>query len=214
MKTQTISVDPEHPEPDPIDKAAGVVLSGGIIAFPTDTTYGLGVNPFDDSAVSKVYKLKQRQPEKPLILLLSSPEQLENLTQELSEEAKKMMEHFWPGPLTLILTASEELRSFSIGNTGKIGVRIPDSLIAQKLIDACRIPLTATSANISGQPSARSAQDAIDYFGNKIDVVLDGGPSRKELESTVIDLTTPHVNLLREGQISRDRIETVIGRSL
>jgi len=214
LKTQTISVDPEHPEPDPIDKAAGVVLSGGIIAFPTDTTYGLGVNPFDDSAVSKVYKLKQRQPEKPLILLLSNPEQLENLTQELTEEAKRLMEQFWPGPLTLILTASDELRSFSIGHTGKIGVRIPDSPIARKLIDACRIPLTATSANISGQPSARSAQDAIDYFGNKIDVVLDGGPSRKELESTVIDLTTPHVNLLREGRISLDRIETVIGHSL
>jgi L-threonylcarbamoyladenylate synthase len=214
LKTNTISVDPEHPEPDPIDKAAGVVLAGGIIAFPTDTTYGLGVNPFDDSAVSKVYRLKQRQQEKPLILLLSSQEQLENITQEVSEEAKKLMEHFWPGPLTLIFAASDELKSFSIGHTGKIGIRIPDNPIARKLIDACRIPLTATSANISGQPSARSAQDAIDYFGNKIEMVLDGGPSRKEMESTVIDLTISPINLIREGQIGLDRIETVIGHSL
>jgi L-threonylcarbamoyladenylate synthase len=214
LKTQTIIVDPEHPEPDPIDKAAGAVLSGGIIAFPTDTTYGLGVNPFDDSAVSKVYRLKQRQQEKPLILLLSSQEQLENITQKVSEEAKKLMEHFWPGPLTLIFAASNELKSFSIGHTGKIGVRIPDNPIARKLIDACRIPLTATSANISGQPSSRSAQDAIDYFGNKIEIVLDGGPSQNEIESTVIDLTSSPISLIREGQISLDRIETVIGHHL
>jgi L-threonylcarbamoyladenylate synthase len=214
LKTLTITVDPEHPEPDIINKAAGVILSGGILAFPTDTSYGLGVNPFDDAAVSKVYKLKRREPEKPLILLISSLEQIDNLAQEVSGEARKLMGRFWPGPMTLIFPASEEVKRFSIGHTGKIGVRIPDNLIARKLIDACRIPVTATSANISGRPSAKNARDAIGYFGNKMEMVLDGGPSQSRMESTVLDLTSPSPHLIREGRISSDRIEVVIGRNL
>ena len=210
MKTLTIPIDPEHPEPDSINKAAGVVLSGGILAFPTDTSYGLVVNPFDDNAVSKVYRLKHRGHEKPLILLMSALEQLDNLVQEVSGEAVKLMEHFWPGPLTLIFTASDELKSFLVGNTGKIGVRVPDSLIARKIIDACCIPVTATSANISGQPSARSSRDAIKYFGNKVEMVLDGGPNQSRMESTVMDLTSSPFNLIREGQISLARIKAVM----
>jgi L-threonylcarbamoyladenylate synthase len=214
LKTQTVPVDPEHPEPDLIRKAASVVLSGGILVFPTDTSYGLGVNPYDDGAVSKVYRLKHRKPDKPLILLLSNLEQLDNLTQKVSEAAKKMMERFWPGPLTMVFTASEELKSFLIGNTGRIGVRIPNNLIARKLIDACRIPVTATSANISGQPSARSAQGAIKYFSGSVEMALDGGPSRNEMESTVLDVSTSPPRLIREGQIEVDRITAVIGHDL
>ena len=211
MKTVKVSVDPDHPEPGPINGAANVVLSGGILAFPTDTSYGLGVNPYEDGAVSKVYKLKQRKSDKPLILLLSSPEQLEDLAQEISEDAKRLIEHFWPGPLTLIFPVSEELKGFLIGDTGKVGVRIPGNLIARKLIDACRIPVTATSANKSGQPSAKSAQDILDYFGNSVNMVLDGGPSTSEMESTVLDLTTTPFSLIREGRISADRIKAIIG---
>jgi L-threonylcarbamoyladenylate synthase len=214
LRTQTIPTDPEHPEPDPIHKAASVILSGGILGFPTDTTYGLGVNPFDDGAVSKVYRLKQREHEKPLILLMSSLEQLDNLAQEVSEDAKKLMDHFWPGPLTLIFTASEELKSFSVGNSGKVGVRIPNNLIAKKLIDACRIPVTATSANISGQPSARSAQEVIDYFGNHMDLVLDGGHTQSNTESTVLDLTSSSPSLIRVGQIEKESIEAILGHNL
>lgn len=212
MKTVMVSLDLEHPEPDLIRKAASVVLSGGILAFPTDTSYGLGVNPFDDEAVSRLYRLKQRERQKPLILLLSSSEQLSDLTEEVPDEAKKLMEHFWPGPLTLLFTASDELKSFLVGNTGKIGVRVPGSRIARKIIDACRIPVTATSANISGQPSARSAQEVNRYFKNMIEMILEVGVSHRDKESTVLDVTTSPPLLIREGEIGLDRIESVIGR--
>jgi L-threonylcarbamoyladenylate synthase len=180
-----------------------------MIAFPTDTTYGLGVNPFDDKAVARVFELKQRDPSKPLIILINDKQQIQQLAVDISATAYKLIDQFWPGQLTLIFKTSTEIASFQIWESEKIGIRLPQSPIAQELIQLAKIPVTASSANPSGQPSSLSAQQVLQYFGRRVDFIIDGGPASSLRESTVLDVTTDPPQLIRAGAISLERIKAI-----
>jgi L-threonylcarbamoyladenylate synthase len=209
LRPKSIEVDPNQPQQYLLQEAVDVILGGGIVAFPTDTTYGLGVNPFDDKAVGRVFELKQRHPNKPLIILINDKQQINQLAVDISPTAYRLMDEFWPGPLTLIFKTSAEIASFRIGETTKIGIRLPQSLIAQELIQLAKIPVTASSANPSGAPSSRSAQQVLEYFGKRVDFIIDGGPASSQNESSVLDVTTDPPQLIRAGAISPERIRAV-----
>ncbi len=209
MQAKTIEVDPSAPQPHLLQKAVDIILAGGIIVFPTDTTYGLGVNPFDDEAVSKVFKVKQRDPLKPLLILISEKQQLDELTTDISDAAKKLTAELWPGALTLIFKTSKEIANFKIGESYKIGIRLPDSALVRKLSQLAKIPITASSANPSGQPSSLTAQQALKYFGKNIDLIIDGGPAGSKNESTVLDVSVTPPLLIREGVISLARLNRI-----
>jgi L-threonylcarbamoyladenylate synthase len=209
LNPKSIEIDPNQPQQHLLQEAVDIILGGGLIAFPTDTTYGLGVNPFDDKAVKRVFELKQRDPKKALIILISDKQQIDQLAVDISPTALKLIEQFWPGPLTLIFKTSAEIASFKIGESSKIGIRLPQSPIAQALIQLAKIPVTASSANPSGQPSSLTAQQVLHYFGKQVDFVIDGGPASSQRESTVLDVTTDPPKLIRAGAISLERIKAV-----
>ncbi len=209
MRPKSIEVDPDKPQQHLLQEAVDIILGGGMIAFPTDTTYGLGVNPFDDKAVSRVFELKQRDSNKPLIILINDKQQIEQLAVDVSTVARRLIEQFWPGPLTMIFKTSAEIASFRIGASSKIGIRLPKSPIAQKLIRLSKIPITASSANPSGQPSSLSAKQVINYFNKKVDLVIDGGQAGDKQESTVLDVSTTPPRVIRAGAVDLDRIKAI-----
>ncbi len=202
MRTEIITVDPRHPQTNALKEAARIIIGGGVIAFPTDTTYGLGANPFNDGAVERIFELKGRQAEKPILILIDHPQQLKELVQGISHSAQELMDKFWPGPLTLIFSASHSLREHVIARSGKIGVRLPDSQIARRLVQEAGVPVTATSANISGKQSALDVNNVCTYFGDRLDLILDAGQAVQAIESTVIDVTCEVPVVVRQGAIT------------
>ena len=193
-----------------IDTIQSVLNSGGVIAFPTDTFYGLGADPFNPDALAKIFRIKQRPADKPLLALIHTLGQLEDLTQEVTDNARKLMEHFWPGPLTLIFKAAPGLPDTLTAGTGTIGIRLPSHLSIHKLLEKLNRPLTAPSANISGTGELRTAQEVERALGDKIDLIVDGGPAPGGKPSTVLDTTTNPPTLLREGAVSRSDLESVL----
>ena len=210
MKTDVLYINPDAPEKKKIREASSVIRRGGLVAFPTDTVYGLGVDAFNEEAISQVYRAKKRERKKPLSILISKEEELDGLVTEIPESAKVLMKKFWPGPLTLILPASNKMSKILTANSGTVGVRVPDNKIAVALIRESRVPITCPSANISGHPSPRSCEDVLKELGGKIDLVIDGGPSNSGLPSTVVDLTGGSLNILREGKISKTTLEAIL----
>ncbi len=209
MRPKSIEADPDKPQQHLLQEAVDIILGGGMIAFPTDTTYGLGVNPFDDKAVKRVFELKQRDSSKPLIILINDKQQLSQLVTDINPIVYKLIDRYWPGPLTLIFKTSAEIASFKIGESSKIGIRLPNSHIAQELIELAKIPITASSANPSGQPSSLSAEQVSDYFGKEVDLIVDGGPANDSRESTVLDVSTAPPRLIRAGAVSADEIMAI-----
>ncbi len=210
MPTSVININPDAPEKEKIRQAGSVIRQGGLVAFPTDTVYGLGVDAFNETAISQVYKVKKRDRKKPLSILISKEEELHDLVTKIPEPAKVLMEKFWPGPLTLILPASNRLSKLLTANSGTIGVRIPDNKIALALIRESGVPITSPSANISGHPDPKSQEDVLRELGGEIDLVIDSGPSDSGLSSTVADLTGESLNILREGKISKTNLEEIL----
>lgn len=184
-------------------KAARVVRNGGIVAFPTETVYGLGVDAENSEAVSRLFKLKKRDERKPFTRLISSVEMI-NPGCNIVRDAKKVMEEFWPGPLTIILKCSDK----------KIGFRMPSCEIALKLVEKANVPLAAPSANPGGMPNPVEARTVLNYFRDKIDVLIDGGKTRLGVESTIIDFSKPKKKLLREGALKVEEIENATGIKL
>jgi len=201
LRTKILTIDSHQPQTDALKEAARVIIAGGLIAFPTDTTYGLGANPFDDGAVERIFELKGRQAGKAILILIDHPQRLGGLVQGISRNAQELMDKFWPGPLTLIFNASHSLREHIIARSGKIGIRLPDSQIARMLAQEAGVPVTATSANVSGKPSALNVNDVRTYFGDKLDLILDAGQSAQAVESTVIDVTCEVPVVVRQGAI-------------
>jgi L-threonylcarbamoyladenylate synthase len=200
-KTRILPIDPCSPEEQTIGEATQLLDRGGLVAFPTDTLYGLGADATSPSAVEAVFRAKERPPNKPLIVLARDLAMVNNLVEGIDEKARLLMNRFWPGPLTLVLPASPRLPSSLTGNTGRIGVRIPRSPIALALLRAVSFPLTAPSANRSGGRDPLSAQMVWEELGGRIDLVLDGGPVGG-IPSTILDLTSHPPRLIREGAIS------------
>jgi L-threonylcarbamoyladenylate synthase len=184
-------------------KAATIIAAGGIIAFRTDTFYGLGADPLNATAVGKIRELKGREDAKPILLLISDLSEVERFISSPSETFVSVAGRFWPGPITLIGVARSELPSELTAGTGTLGLRLPDNEDVRSLVRACGGALTATSANTSGLDPARTAAEVARYFPEGIDLVLDGGAVTVTEPSTVLDLSNAVPRLIREGAIKR-----------
>jgi len=191
------------------ERAARAVAAGGVIAFRTDTFYGLGADPFDASAVAAVNELKGREG-KPILVLLSDAAEASRLVARTSRAFDALAARHWPGALTLIAEARPELPALLTAGTGTIGVRLPADEHARSVVRASGGALTATSANPAGLPAARSAREAARYFPRGLALVIDGGPSLTELPSTVLDVTGERPRLVREGVVTRAMLEETL----
>jgi L-threonylcarbamoyladenylate synthase len=187
-------------------RAAQIVSAGGVIAFRTDTFYGLGVDPFDVSAVSKIRELKGREENKPILLLLSEASVGDRFIADRSEAFEEVARKFWPGPLTIVGVAVANLPPEITAGTGTVGVRVPADEGVRDLVRSCGGALTATSANPSGREPARSAKEVFDYFGDRVDLIIDGGEVIATEPSTVVDVTTSPPRVIRKGAIPDDAI--------
>jgi len=193
-----------------VRKGAQIIRKGGLVAFPTETVYGLGANALDEDPVVRIFEVKGRPPDNPLIVHVSSIEQLDLLWEEIPEIAYKLIEKFWPGPLTIILPKTEIVPYKVTGGLNTVAVRMPKNPIALKLIECSEVPIAAPSANKSGRPSPTKAEDVIKDLGNAVDLIIDGGPTEVGVESTVIDLTKYPPMILRPGGISFEEIQKII----
>lgn len=196
-----------------LDGALGQILSflraGGVIGFPTDTAYGLGADPFNESAVRRIFEIKGRPEAKPILLIASSLEMAGRVA-HLSDTALALAERFWPGPLTIIVPARDTVPSLVTGRSGTIGVRLPDADFARRLMDAWGQPITATSANRSGMPSTVTAAEVREQLGDSIDMLIDGGELPDRGGSTLLDLTVTPARILREGPIRAAQLSDVL----
>jgi L-threonylcarbamoyladenylate synthase len=183
-------------------RAAEVIARGGVIAFRTDTFYGLGADPFAAAVVVRIQELKGREEGKPILIVISDLDQVARFIEEPSSEFRRLSERFWPGPLTLIGTARAEVPDEITAGTGTIGIRLPDDEDVRSLVRACGGALTGTSANPSLMAPASSAQQVADYFPAGLDLIVNGGPARSDRPSTVVDVSGSEVRVLREGMIS------------
>jgi len=196
---EVIRVDPAAPDERALQAAAEAVLRGGVIAFPTDTLYGLGCSLFDVSAVEMVARLKRRDPSLAVISLIPEPRQAWGLASEVSEVAERLIGKHWPGPLSLIFHAAAIVPPRVRGAGGTVALRCPKDVLCQRLLERIGGPVVSSSANLSGQPSAQSAEEVQRVFGNQLDLVLDGGPRRGGLASTLVDVSGARPRLLRAG---------------
>ncbi|MCK4463924.1 MAG: threonylcarbamoyl-AMP synthase [Candidatus Omnitrophica bacterium] len=199
QKTKIIKVNPEKPDLKSIKEAAKIIKKGGLVAFPTETVYGLGAAYNNPDAVTKIYNVKKRSKNKPLTIHISKMKTLESFDCEITHLAKTLMNKFWPGPLTIILNTKD--------NKKTIAFRMPEGEIAKCFIEACGIPIVAPSANISGNKSPVSAEGVLKDLDGKIEAVIDGGTTDLGAESTIIDVTSFPYRVIREGVISKARIQ-------
>lgn len=197
--------------PQAIQDAAATLRAGGLVVFPTDTVYGLLADPSNPDAVRRVYEVKGREESKPLQLLIAAVEDIATVAKEVSPAAWRVARVFLPGGVTLVLTKSATVPTAVVAGGVTVGVRVPDHPWCAALLEAFGGPLAATSANRSGQPSPRSAQEAAAQIGDAVDLVVDGGLCPFGVESTVLDFSGPVVRLLRVGAISLIALEEVLG---
>jgi L-threonylcarbamoyladenylate synthase len=193
-----------------LTKAAEIVADGGIIAYPTETFYGLGADATNEKAIQKIFTVKGRNFKNPISLIIGQTDDVNSLVQNVPDAAKKLMAAFWPGALTIVFSAANSVSPQLTAGTGKIGLRVSSHPGAQGIVQKLKRPLTATSANLSGSPECVSASDVALQLGNKIDAILDLGNSYGIIGSTIIDITCTPFAILREGVISREEIEKYI----
>ena len=193
------------------ETAAGIIKNGGLVAIPTETVYGLGANGLDEKAVAKIFEAKGRPQDNPLILHLSGPEQIELFCHHIPQIAYDLAEKFWPGPLTMVLPARANVPKRTTGGLDTVAVRCPDSDVTRQIIRLSGVPLAAPSANISGKPSTTTAQHVLHDHDGRIDAIVDGGPCRVGVESTIVDLTEERPRLLRPGGIGPEELLDVLG---
>lgn len=199
---------------DIFKQAADVINKGGLVVFPTETVYGLGANAYDDEAVKKIFKAKNRPMDNPLIVHISDFDMLKGLVREISDDAKKLMDKFFPGPLTLIMKKSDKIPNSVSNNLDTVGIRMPSDKEANAFIKACNTPIAAPSANISKRPSITNKKYLVEELSGKVDMILCSKSSQIGLESTVLDVSTDKVKLLRPGKISAKEIEEVIHKKV
>lgn len=193
------------------EQAADILKKGGLVAFPTETVYGLGGNALDPEASKRIYAAKGRPSDNPLIVHVADVEAVELLAEEVSERAKRLMEAFWPGPLTVILKAGPVVPRETTGGLSTVALRMPDHPVALELIRAAGLPIAAPSANTSGRPSPTRAEHVAEDLDGRIDMILDGGDVGIGVESTIVDLTGEAPVILRPGYITRSMLEAVLG---
>jgi len=194
-------VDPRAPGREALDEAAVALKRGGMVAFPTESFYGLGVDALNSDAVGRLFAVKGRPESKPVLVLVGSVAMAEALAPEISVGARELMARHWPGSLTLVLRAAPHVPSQLTAGTGTIGVRIPGHAVALGLVSAAGLPVTAPSANPSDHPPPITAESVREYFGDRLDLILDGGPTAGGPASTVADCTVWPPRILRPGLV-------------
>ncbi len=211
--TLFLPVDPVHPSAEALNQAVEVLRQGLVLAYPTETLYGLGVDPFQEKAMERLYRLKGRSSQAPVSLLVRDPAMLQGVVKEISLSAEILINTFLPGPLTIVLPARDNLPKRLTAGTGKIGIRISAYPLISHLFSWFPYPLTTTSVNPSGRPAAKDAKEIIAYFREGIDCLLDAGPAPGGVGSTVVDITGDKPVVLREGVISSDQIMKALSAS-
>ncbi len=203
MHAEIIKVNCDNPEASLIRYAADHIRSGEVLGMPTDTFYGLAADPFNLRAVDRVYDIKSRSRHKPLSLLIEGIDQAEELARPLPAEFYKLARRFWPGPLTVIVKAASKLPLKVTANTGNVALRVPSAKIPLAVVQAAGIPITATSANLSGEKDCTTAEEVRDQLQNRISIIVDGGVSPRSVASTIVDLTDEEARwrIIREGAI-------------
>jgi L-threonylcarbamoyladenylate synthase len=198
---EVLQVDSEAPDDRVLIAAAEMVLRGGVIAFPTDTLYGLGCSLLDASAVEMIARLKRRDRSLAVISLIPDAAQVYGLAADITPVAERLMARFWPGPLSLIFRASALVPATVRGAGGTVALRCPKDRLCERLLDRIGGPVVASSANLTGQRPAETAEEVIRIFGNQVDLVLDGGPRHGGQSSTLVDVSGPRPRLLRRGAV-------------
>jgi len=211
-KTITLKVDPQKPDAEKIRLAAGFVRNGGLVAFPTETVYGLGADALNPEAVLALFDAKKRPLDNPPIVHVSDLKDVRRLVEDVSSEAEKLMREFWPGPLTLIFRHSNIVPSVTVARLDTIAIRMPRHNVALALIRESSCPISAPSANLAGKPSPTLARHVLDDLDGRIDAVLDAGPTNIGVESTVLDLTVNPPQVLRPGGTPFELLKKTLGR--
>jgi L-threonylcarbamoyladenylate synthase len=208
VRAEIIKINSETPETSLVNYAAEQIRAGQVLGMPTDTFYGLAADPFNLRAVDRVYEIKSRSRHKPLSLLIESVDQAEDLARSLPVEFYKLAERFWPGPLTMIVRAGTRLPLKVTANTGNVALRVPSAKIPLAVVKAAAIPITATSANLSGATECTSAEQVRDQLQQRISIIVDGGTSPREVASTIVDLSSEDGSwhIQREGAIPTTEI--------
>ena len=214
LSAEILRVHPDEPQPDRIDYIVSCLRKGDLVALPTDTFYGLAVDPVNLQAVERIYQIKTRQRQKPLSLLIASVNQAYTLARDTDARLDKLAEKFWPGPLTLIVRAGTKLPLRSTANTGNVALRVPDAPIARAVVERFGLPVTATSANLLGAAECTHAAAVRDQIGDRIPLIIDGGPTARALPTTIVDLSLgpDRWEIVREGAIPTHEIALVLDR--
>ena len=212
METKRIIIeDRNHIKDEELKEAASILRSGGLVAFPTETVYGLGGNALDEDAARKIYAAKGRPSDNPLIAHVSCVEEVAPLVKEIPEAGRKLMEAFWPGPLTMIFPKSDKVPYGTTGGLDTVAIRMPDDPVANRLIALAGVPVAAPSANTSGRPSPTTADHVWQDMNGRIEMIIDGGPVGIGVESTIVDVSSAVPAVLRPGAITMEMLEAVLG---
>ena len=214
MSAEILRVHPDEPQKDRIDYIVSCLRQGDVVALPTDTFYGLAVDPVNLHAVENIYRIKSRQKQKPLSLLIASLAQAYELARDSDAMLDKLADKFWPGPLTIIVRAGSRLPLRSTANTGNVALRIPDAAIPRAVVERFGLPITATAANLQGASECTHAACVRDQIGDRIPLIVDGGPTGRSLPTTIVDLSLGdgRWEILREGAIPTHEIVMVLQR--
>ncbi len=203
---QILKIDTDHTEEDVLTCAAAIVSRGGVIAYPTETIYGLGADATNEQAIRRIFDIKGRRFNNPISVIIGNRKDVYPFVRRVPAPARRLMDTFWPGPLTLVFEASDRVSPLLTASSGKIGIRLSGHDGARKIAQIIGKPLTATSANLSGWPECTTADHVIDQIGDKLDAVIDLGKTSGSVSSTIIDTTTEQPMILRFGGISREEI--------
>jgi L-threonylcarbamoyladenylate synthase len=211
-KIETASSKAQNKAPENLAAAVQVLKGGGVIVFPTETLYGLGADALNNAAVEKVFQLKGRDPSNPIPVLVADQEMLHTLVAQVPTTAQKLIDRYWPGPLTLVLPGQKNIPKPLCNPKGGVGVRISSQPIATLLVKGLGRPLTTTSANPSGKEPARTLEVAKNYFANRVDVFVDGGTLTSKSGSTVVEVMEDSIKIIREGEISGFELRQFLGQ--
>ncbi len=208
MTAEILRIHPDEPEPELIALVVRSLSAGRVVALPTDTFYGLAVDPINLRAVDRIYELKSRARHKPLSLLIGDTAQAYGLARQIDTAFDRLAERFWPGPLTLVVKAGTRLPLRVTANTGNVALRVPEAAIARAVVDLLGLPITATSANLRGMPECTDAASVSEQLGNLVPLIVDGGPTARSTPTTIVDLSGGGNSwmILREGAISTHEI--------
>ena len=203
MKTEIIQINAEEPEPEKVKRAAAILKAGGLVVIPTETVYGIAANMLNEKTIKRLYEVKQRPKDKPFSIHIASKEEVERYARDILPFAYRLIERFWPGPLTLVLKSKEN---------GKVGLRMPNHKVALSIIKEAVIPVVCPSANLSGNPACHTPNEVLKDLEGLVNLVVDAGRTPLGIESTIVDVTQLPMQILREGALSKDKIEEVAGK--